>query len=146
MYNKAAYNPLNTTLKLAGSHPVTPIGVQAYTDWEQGLLATVKTLAQSNMGAITSSLARSASADETLRAVGGSPWGCTICGKTPAASLWYYANKTYPGAAGLMGSGIRGALSPPSVHAATLAAVAVGVLALLALASYEVVRKENEQV
>lgn len=45
-----------------------------------------------------------------------------------------------------MGSGIRGALSPPSVHAATLAAVAVGVLALLALASYEVVRKENEQV
>ena len=48
--NKALYNPLNTTLEMPGSKKVNTVnkktgtGVQAYTSWEQGLDAVIKTL------------------------------------------------------------------------------------------------------
>ena len=48
--NKALYNPLNTTLEMPGSTKVNTVnkktgsGVQAYTSWEQGIDAVIKTL------------------------------------------------------------------------------------------------------
>jgi len=48
--NKALYNPLNTTLEMPGSKKVNTVnkktgtGVQAYTSWEQGIDAVIKTL------------------------------------------------------------------------------------------------------
>jgi len=109
MANAAAYNPINTTLKMPGSRPVTKIGVQAYASWDDGIEATARTLAQPNMRAITSSLARSASADDTLRAVAKSPWGCTICASAPARTLQGYAEKVFPIGKGMLDTG-EGAL------------------------------------
>lgn len=43
-HNTALYNPLNTTLKEPGSHPINSVGVQAYTSWDQGMGAVVATL------------------------------------------------------------------------------------------------------
>ena len=119
MHNAAAFNPMNTTLKLPGSHPVTPVGVQAYESWDQGLEATARTLAQGNMSAITAALRRSAHPDETLRAVASSPWGCTICGNAPASTFRSYADKVFPG---------KGTLLPPAIKYG-----AMGVVGLLAL-------------
>ena len=48
--NKALYNPLNTTLEMPGSKKINTVnnktgsGVQAYTSWEQGIDAVIKTL------------------------------------------------------------------------------------------------------
>ncbi len=155
MNNAAAYNPINTTLKLPGSRPVTKIGVQAYVDWEQGLEATAKTLAQKNMGAITAALARSASADETLRAIAASPWGCTICANAPASSLQSYADKLFPIGKGMLdtGRGILGTgegaikeLFRPKSQAGKIGMVVVGaaVVAGLGFAIYAVAKSRRE--
>lgn len=57
-HNSAAFNPLNTTLKMPGSHSMNSVGVQAYTGWPQGLDATEKTL--SKYGQILSALSAGA--------------------------------------------------------------------------------------
>jgi hypothetical protein len=153
MNNAAAYNPINTTLKLPGSHPVTKIGVQAYSSWEQGLEATAKTLAQGNMGAITAALARSASPDETLRAVASSPWGCTICANVAASSLQSYADKIFPVGKGMldMGKGILDTgehaikeLFQPKSHAGKIGMVVIGVTvaAGLGLLGYSLLKRK----
>jgi hypothetical protein len=145
MANAAAYNPINTTLKLPGSHPVTPVGVQAYSSWDQGIEATARTLAQSNMSAITAALKRSAPPDETLRAVAGSPWGCTICSKTPAASLQHYADKLFPIGKGMLDTG-ESTLKELFAFRSTAskvggAVVAASLLAGLGVVGYLLVRK-----
>lgn len=109
MHNAAAFNPMNTTWKMPGSSTGSglskSIGVQAYSSWDDGLEATAKTLSNGLYGGIINSLKRSASPDETLRAVGASKWGCTICGKTAASALQSYGSQMFPGAGGLIDRG-----------------------------------------
>lgn len=145
MANAAAYNPINTTLKLPGSHPVTQIGVQAYGSWDQGIEATAKTLAQGNMRAIFSSLARSAPPDETLRAVASSPWGCTICAKAPAATLQAYADKLFPIGKGMLDTG-EGALKQLFTFRSTASkiggvVIGVSILTGLGILGYTLLKK-----
>lgn len=42
--NSADFNPLNTTLGKKGAKSMNPVGVKAYTSWEQGFDATIDTL------------------------------------------------------------------------------------------------------
>jgi hypothetical protein len=73
--NRAAFNPLNTTLPMPGSHPITAIGVQAYTSSSQGLSATVNTLRGGAYRGIIAALKAGNSAQAVERAVAASPWG-----------------------------------------------------------------------
>jgi murein DD-endopeptidase MepM/ murein hydrolase activator NlpD len=73
--NRAQFNPLNTTLAMPGSHPITIIGVQAYTSWSQGLTATVNTLRGGAYRGIVAALKAGNSAQAVERAVAASPWG-----------------------------------------------------------------------
>jgi murein DD-endopeptidase MepM/ murein hydrolase activator NlpD len=73
--NRAQFNPLNTTLPLPGSHPITMIGVQAYTSSSQGLTATVNTLRGGAYRGIVAALKAGNSAQAVERAVAASPWG-----------------------------------------------------------------------
>lgn len=73
--NSATYNPLNTTQRMSGSHSMNSVGVQAYTSWQQGLQATVKTLRNGYYGSILSALKAGASAQAVANAVVSSPWG-----------------------------------------------------------------------
>jgi hypothetical protein len=111
MHNAAAFNPMNTTWKMPGSSLGSglskSIGVQAYSNWDQGIEATAKTLSNGLYSDIISALRRSAPPDETLRAVGASKWGCTICGKTPASLLQSYGSQLFPGGGGLFDTGER---------------------------------------
>lgn len=104
MHNSAAFNPMNTTWKMTssstGSGLSKNIGVQAYSSWDDGLEATAKTLSNGLYSGIINCLKRSAPPDETLRAVGASKWGCTICGKTAASALQSYGSQIFPGASG----------------------------------------------
>lgn len=54
--NTAQYNPLNTTLAMPGSSTMNGVGVRVYTSWQQGIEATVKTLAESRYSDIRSAL------------------------------------------------------------------------------------------
>lgn len=81
MANAAAYNPLNTTLKMPGSYAVTPVGVQAYVSWEQGIDATAASLANGLYKDVLADLANNAPPDTTLHDLQMGPWG------------WYTINK-----------------------------------------------------
>lgn len=83
-FNKARYNPLNTTLELPGSERVTTLwrdpqgvahGVQAYQSWDQGLEATARTLAQQNMTTIRVRLGMDSDPAVTLAAIKATKWG-----------------------------------------------------------------------
>jgi hypothetical protein len=84
--NTASYNPLNTTLKYGGSStvasgPAAEAGVQSYTSWTNGLLATASTIRESQYSAIFNDLvAGNTPVAQFGAAVGKSPWG------TPAFS------------------------------------------------------------
>lgn len=83
--NTAGYNPLNTTYEMSGSSlmdggPGRAAGVRHYTDWKQGLNATVKTLTGSlskerGYDKIVSLLRSGAKKDEIMDAVLDSSWG-----------------------------------------------------------------------
>jgi hypothetical protein len=73
--NRAQFNPLNTTLPMPGSHPITIVGVQAYTSSSQGLTATVNTLRGGAYRGIVAALKAGNSAQAVERAVAASPWG-----------------------------------------------------------------------
>lgn len=83
--NSAGYNPLNSTYSMSGSTlmdagPGRDAGVRHYTDWKQGLNATVNTLTGSNSKArgydkIVGLLKSGAKKDEIMAAVMGSSWG-----------------------------------------------------------------------
>lgn len=77
--NTAYFNPLNTAWKMPGStffNRLTPdFGVQRYTNWDQGIDATVNTLKMGIYQPIRDSFMKDAPTDETLRIIGGTPWG-----------------------------------------------------------------------
>lgn len=136
MHNTAAFNPMNTTQPMPGSHQAPGldknIRVQAYSDWHEGLEATARTLSNGLYGGILAALKRSAPPDDTLKQIGASKWGCTICGTRPAASLQSYAHLDFPA-----GGGFLEALSAPLHDIFTpkkAAIVAVGVVALATIA------------
>jgi hypothetical protein len=103
MNNTARFNPMNTMRDVDGAEQARGLvkGIKAYATWDDGVEGTALTLAQGNMRGIYNALARSAPADETLRAVASSPWGCTICAKAPAVTLQGYANKVFPDGASI---------------------------------------------
>lgn len=73
--NSATYNPLNTTLAMPGAgNTGTQGNIKAYTSWQQGLEATVKTLQGSSYAAIVANL-KGGSDFSFETAVNLSPWG-----------------------------------------------------------------------
>lgn len=103
MNNTAQFNPMNTMRDIPGAAQAKGLahGIKAYATWDDGVEATARTLAQTNMRGIHEALARSAPPDETLRAVAASDWGCKICAKSPATTLQGYASKAFPGGAAI---------------------------------------------
>lgn len=75
MHNGALFNPLNTTWGRDGSRAVTPVGVQAYESWADGLEATARTLENGAYAGILEALQNDCEPDHTLRAMALSPWG-----------------------------------------------------------------------
>ncbi len=71
------HNPLDTTLREPGSHPVNSVGVQAYPSWQEGLAATIATLRgdRRDYGPILAALAAGNNAQAVAAAVAASPWG-----------------------------------------------------------------------
>lgn len=92
--NTAKYNPLNTTQRMSGSHSMNSVGVQAYSSWDQGFDATIKTLRNGYYKGILSALSSGKSANAVASAVTSSPWGTkhisvggiTITGSTLSSS------------------------------------------------------------
>lgn len=76
--NTDSYNPLNTTLAQPGSTPTNSAGVQAYTDWTQGLDATVATLENGDYNSILEALDSNANWQSFATAVSKSPWGTKL--------------------------------------------------------------------
>jgi hypothetical protein len=74
-HNGAHFNPLNTTMNMPGATKATGIGVMAYTSWDQGLEATVKTLQNGLYNNILTAMSESAPPDYTLHEMAVSPWG-----------------------------------------------------------------------
>lgn len=104
---RGSFNPWNTTLRLPGSRSITPIGVQAYKDWSQGIEANAKTMAQSNMRAMIDALKRDADPQDFLTAVTNTAW-CPGCDYTPfnaRAMAAAYANKPDVASGGDISSG-----------------------------------------
>lgn len=86
--NTAKYNPLNTTQNMPGASSMNSVGVKAYTSWEQGFEATVKTLKNGYYPSILSAL-RGGSAKDIVKAVVNSVWGTkhiSLDGVTASAS------------------------------------------------------------
>lgn len=76
--NTATYNPLNTIEQMQGSTPYEAgKSVQAYTSWEQGLNATVRTLESSGEGyeSILAALKDGSDPNAVANAVVNSHWG-----------------------------------------------------------------------
>ena len=73
--NTAYYNPLNTTQDASGATAMNSVGVKAYTSWQQGLDATVKTLNNGNYAGILHALRQGNDANAVANAVVQSPWG-----------------------------------------------------------------------
>jgi len=168
IHNGAAFNPLNTSQVMPGSRGVIQLApkvfIQAYTDWKQGLAATVKTITntQFDYKGILAALARSASPEETLYAFAVSDWGWykLVNGKrVPVAypealaelHSPHYGNLTFPDGGGLLDTGRRAIkeLFEPSPKTKTAAmsgaVVLVGVALLggLALLAYGL-RKDSK--
>jgi hypothetical protein len=73
--NTAYYNPLNTTQNAHGATSMNPVGVKAYTSWQQGLDATVQTLENGRYAGILHALRQGNDANAVANAVVNSPWG-----------------------------------------------------------------------
>jgi hypothetical protein len=73
--NQARYNPLNTTQQMPGSYKAPGTIVQAYTSWQQGLDATVKTLRYAPYRGIIANLQADSPPDVTLADPGWRTWG-----------------------------------------------------------------------
>ena len=79
--NSAAYNPLNTSLKMPGSGPMSAKNqlVQKYANWDDGIAATVTTLTgkradERGYAAIVDALRKGADKETILAAVNKSAW------------------------------------------------------------------------
>lgn len=127
-----AFNPLNTTQPMPGGVSRNSVGVKAYSSWDEGLAATVKTLRNGAYNPILASLAASADPGATLRAVDASPWGTH---NVPADASGYAASAyaSYSNVADPIG----GSLSSQRMSLETL----VAGLALVAGLGYLVVTK-----
>jgi murein DD-endopeptidase MepM/ murein hydrolase activator NlpD len=82
--NSAKYNPLNTTLTVPGSTSMNSVGVKAYTNWNEGLQATISTLTGAKADArgytaIVNALRSGTDPNSVLDAVNNSAW---LSGKT----------------------------------------------------------------
>lgn len=75
--NNAKFNPFNTTLKAPGAKSINSVGVKAYTSWQQGLDATIKTLKSGKYGPILAAL-RSGDPMAIANAIGNSKWGTSL--------------------------------------------------------------------
>ncbi|MFE7413134.1 hypothetical protein [Streptomyces laurentii] len=73
--NPDRFNPLNTSQSMPGATSTNSHGIKAYTSWDQGLSATVKTLTNGLYGGILDALQRGDSAESVVSAVTRSPWG-----------------------------------------------------------------------
>jgi hypothetical protein len=71
----ARFNPLNTSLRMPGSHAINGSAVQSYTSWSQGLTATIATLNGGAYRRILAALSAGTSASAVESAVAASPWG-----------------------------------------------------------------------
>jgi len=71
----ARYNPLNTSMRMPGSHAINGAGVQSYTSWSEGLTATVATLNSPSYRRILAALSAGNSVQAVENAVASSPWG-----------------------------------------------------------------------
>jgi hypothetical protein len=71
----ARFNPLNTSMKMPGSHAINGAGVQSYTSWSQGLTATIATLNTGSYRGILAALSAGSSVGAVEGAVAASPWG-----------------------------------------------------------------------
>ena len=69
------FNPLNTSLRMPGSHAINGDGVQSYTSWSEGLTATVATLNSPSYRRILAALSAGNSVQAVESAVSASPWG-----------------------------------------------------------------------
>jgi|SRR5271170_1330784 len=152
MANTAAYNPMNTTLKMPGSRVAPGFSsppIQAYSSWDEGIEATARTLAQKNMSAIYSSLSHSGSSDDTLRAIAKSSWGCTICANSPASNFQSYADKMFPVGKGMLdtGEGVLKELFTFRSTASKVGGVVIGVSILtgIAIVGYTLVKRKRAE-
>lgn len=119
--NNAKYNPLNTTLREPGSYSINSVGVQAYTSWKEGMIATIKTLQNGYYGQILRALKEGVPLSEFSGIVAGSKWG-TGAINTPGVGL---SNKQL---AALLGDNTL------RHKAAATSAIPVGVATMLATA------------
>lgn len=126
--NSAWYNPLNTSQRMPGDHPAVGF-IPAYTSWDQGIAATLKTINYGAYKNIRAALAASEPPASAFQAINASPWTGTPPTPYPSnnpANHDAYANRTdpHPGA-------LSFALSAPWFLQGT-ALAAVGGLALAA--------------
>ena len=79
-HNSAHYNPLNTTQPASGSVDINSVGVKSYTDFNQGMQATIETINNGRYKSILSALSSGNNTAGVLSAVNHSPWGTHIPG------------------------------------------------------------------
>lgn len=153
MANGAQFNPLNTMQPAPGARDagLKVKGIKAYSSWDEGLEATAQTLLSTKFdySGILRALARSAPADETVRAWGQSPWGWTKEGASKvgraATYFSYYAHKEFPGGGSFsflssLPSPTRAIkdlfTTPPSPKKVGMIVVGIGALAGIAMLVY----------
>lgn len=75
-HNSAKFNPLNTTQPMPGAGNTGSQGnIKVYTDYAQGLEATVKTINNGRYGVILAALDAGTSAEAIADAIGQTAWG-----------------------------------------------------------------------
>lgn len=71
----ARFNPLNCTVKAAGSTDYNKVPVQNYATYQQGIDVTAQMLRQSNMSKLLAALMKGTAATDYWSALAVSPWG-----------------------------------------------------------------------
>jgi hypothetical protein len=77
--NSASYNPLNTTYGMPGAKGMNSVGVKAYSNWDDGIKATVASLTgkradERGYAAIVDALRKGQDKDSILAAINKSAW------------------------------------------------------------------------
>lgn len=126
--NSATFNPLNTTQGMAGSTTKNADGVQAFTSWDQGVAASVKTLQNGLYAPIIEAFRQNLDPDATLRIVDASPWGTHNLPSGPQAQRLFQA---YAEAADPLGAPITIPQAPALAKAGWLLSPALKLVASL---------------
>lgn len=111
--NTAHYNPLNTTQSAPGATSMNSVGVKAYTSWDQGFDATVKTLQNGHYTNILSAL-KSGTAKDIVQAVVNSVWGTKTISLSGVSVTGKSSGSTDTASSSSSGGGGGGLLSWPS--------------------------------